>query len=126
MGIDVYLRWKDQTQEERESQYTGFRTDKGDVGYLREAYHGGPYVTRILAPEAFKSAGGTAEIPAAVLRERLPDALEAAKRRLKVVYNIQEDDEEWDATLQSFADFVRLAEKKEAETGEVCTILASY
>lgn len=34
MGTDIYLRWKEQSTEERSSQYTGFQTN-GGVGYLR-------------------------------------------------------------------------------------------
>ena len=53
MGIDIYARWEGQTEAEKEAQYTGFSTTAGAVGYLREAYHGGPYVTQWLMPEAF-------------------------------------------------------------------------
>jgi len=40
MGVDVYMRWKDVTEEERRSQITGFRSS-GNVGYLRGTYFGG-------------------------------------------------------------------------------------
>lgn len=53
MGIDVYARWRNQTKEQKEAQFTGFSAVAGDVGYLREAYHGGPYVTKFLLEEAF-------------------------------------------------------------------------
>lgn len=53
MGIDVYARWDGQTEAERQAQYTGFSIVSGDVGYLREAYHGEPYATRALFPECF-------------------------------------------------------------------------
>lgn len=53
MGIDIYASWHGMTYKERKAQYTGFRTDAGSVGYLREAYHGGTYVTRYLVEEAF-------------------------------------------------------------------------
>lgn len=53
MGIDVYLRWRNQTSDEHNAQMTGFSLISGNVGYLREAYHGGPYATRVLVPEAF-------------------------------------------------------------------------
>ena len=45
------------------------------VGYLRENYHGGPYVTRYLVREAFEAEEHEVAIPAAVLRERLPAAV---------------------------------------------------
>ena len=53
MGIDIYMHWKDQTEEEHKAQLTGFSVTSGDVGYLREAYHGSPYATKFLMPEAF-------------------------------------------------------------------------
>lgn len=64
MGIDFYLRWADQTEDERQAQYTGFATT-GEAGYIREAYHGEPYATQVLCPEAFDDAafGGPADLP---------------------------------------------------------------
>jgi hypothetical protein len=56
-------------------QVTGFSAERGHVGYLREAYHGGPYVTKYLVAEAFAAQGREAAIPAATLRERLPTAV---------------------------------------------------
>lgn len=53
MGIDIYMHWDNQTEKEKENQITGFSTTVGNVGYLREAYHGGPYATKILLPESF-------------------------------------------------------------------------
>lgn len=176
MGIDCYLKWKDQSEAETKAQYTGFDTTAGKVGYLREAYHGGPYVTRYLLKEAFD--GGEAEIPASILRERLPAAVLLAMFRYDKLYrkeehpeniNLETDkeleglktkldnifkNEVVDATheqitreftpetlrtgkllieggilpdyAQSFVDFVELCERKEKETGEPCTIIASY
>lgn len=54
MGIDVYATWAGMTPQERALQYTGFSVINGEVGYLREAYHGSPYATRVLVPEAFE------------------------------------------------------------------------
>ena len=71
MGIDVYLEWENMDEEEKQAQATGFSITSGNVGYLREAYHGGPYATRILVREAFDADNCRAAIPAAVLRERL-------------------------------------------------------
>jgi hypothetical protein len=67
MGIDVYMKWPRQTAAEEQAQITGFATDAGKVGYLREAYHGGPYVTHFLVQEAFAAEEATAAIPAATL-----------------------------------------------------------
>ena len=75
MGINIYLQWRGQTAAETDAQTTGFSAVAGDVGYLREAYHDGPYVTKYLVAEAFDAPEGEAPIPAHTLRERLPAAV---------------------------------------------------
>jgi hypothetical protein len=42
MGIDIYAEWRGQTDAESDAQVAGFSGVHGHVGYLREAYHGGP------------------------------------------------------------------------------------
>lgn len=113
------------TDEEEAAQYTGFSIEAGNVGYLREAYHGEPYATHILAPEAFEASGEVA-IRADVLQERLPEVLRAAREREATVYGHSELHKDTLVVMQSFRDFVALCAKKEAETGEPCRILASY
>lgn len=168
MGIDIYLEWDGQTEEDRKKMATGFSTTSGDVGYLREAYHGGPYATQILLREAFEAEDCRAQIPAAVLRERLTYVTEPARGKLMGhdmaammlqvfkqmgMTNVGEGvksaltepqtveeairarcanlypdggDEYADQVVQSFRDFVALAERKEKETGKPCTVYASY
>jgi hypothetical protein len=126
MGIDIYAEWRGQTEAESRAQVTGFSIEHGHVGYLREAYHGEPYATHVLVPEAFESKDGAAVIPAATLRKRLPATLKAALKRQKRVYEEDEHHEDTKAVLKSFEDFVALCEKKEAETGEPVRIIASY
>jgi hypothetical protein len=79
MGIDLYLRWIGQTPEELTSQEAAWMISNGSVGYLRESFTGGPYATKILAREAFESPNEQAEIPAAILRERLTSVTEPAR-----------------------------------------------
>jgi hypothetical protein len=83
MGIDVYLRWTGWRAEEE----ARFDTKRG---YLRESYHGGPYVTPYFVAEAFEAEEpqgiGIAEIPASVLRDRLPAAVLLAEDRHHLVY----------------------------------------
>ena len=126
MGIDIHARWKGQTEEEEAAQVTGFSVEHGHVGYLREAYHGEPYATRHLVAEAFDSDTGEARIPAKVLRERLPETIRLVKERLRVVYQRGGDIADDDPVVKSFTDFVALCERKEHETGEPVTIIASY
>ncbi len=124
MGIDIYAKWAGQTEAESEAQITGFSTRSGDVGYLREAYHGGPYGTRALVPEAFDAENCEAAIPAAVLVARLPSVLEIVAERQQKIYGANEDDVA--EACRAFAEFVALCERKEAETGQPVTIEASY
>lgn len=79
MGIDVYLKWTGQTEEDEKKQFCGFATDAGNIGYLREAYRGGPYATKLLVREAFEAPDCQAEIPAALMRERLQSVTEPAR-----------------------------------------------
>lgn len=132
MGIDVYLHWKEQTEAERQAQYTGFSIAHGHVGYLREAYHGSPYATQVLIPEGWQDDEQRKEqrdgylgvpIKAAVLRERLPAVLAAARKRSKAVYHEALPNDS--PILKSYRDFVALAEKLEAE-GKQVHVYVSY
>lgn len=124
MGIDIYTRFNGMTKEEEKKQYTGFDVFAGDVGYLREAYHGKPYATKFLVREAFRSDNGQAKIPAKVLRRRLPKTLRLVEERERVLYG--GNDESVRKLQASFLWFVEFCEKKEKETGKPVTILASY
>ena len=105
MGIDIYARWRGQTEEEQDAQITGFSVVHGHAGYLREAYHGEPYATRSLVAEAFEN--GEAAIPAALLRERLPQTLALAEERTRTLYG-ETDEQEIAHVKQSFTAFVAL------------------
>jgi hypothetical protein len=86
MGIDIYARWNGQSTAEQDAQLTGFSIEAGDVGYLREAYHGGPYVTKYLVAEAFEAPEGEAAIRAKTLRERLAAAVLMHMYREHTIY----------------------------------------
>ena len=123
MGIDIYVTWKGQTEDERLKQSSAWLTvEAGSCGYLREAYHGAPYATKFLCAEAFES--DEARIPAATLRERLPHTLVLVEERERTLY--KSDDKQIEAVRQSYRDFVALCEAKEAETGEPVLVCASY
>ena len=125
MGIDIYMRWKGQTDEEIEAQFVGFSVVHEHVGYLREAYHGAPYATKYLVREAFKHPAHRSAIPAAVLRERLPQTLTLVEERERTVYG-NTDAAAIAEVKQSFVDFGELCEAKERATGEPALILASF
>ena len=131
MGIDIYARWRGQTEAEKKAQVTGYSILHGHVGYLREAYHGEPYATRALVPEAFWSEFSDAypegvPIEAAKMRERLPKVLEVALIREQDIYGHDRHDPETQSVLKSLEDFVSLCEDKEDMTGEPCRIVASF
>jgi hypothetical protein len=123
MGIDIYAEWDGMTDAEKRAQTTGFSVVHGHVGYLREAYHGEPYATKVLVPEAFQEQ--RSYIHAATLADRLPAVLVVAETRERTIYGVT-DAKRISPVLQSFRDFVALCERKEAETGEPCLIIASY
>jgi hypothetical protein len=110
MGIDIYLHWDGQTDEEKKAQYTGFDITAGDVGYLREAYHGEPYATKVMFPETWEDENGEVAIPAAILRVRLLEALEAVE--IRYAGDLPEHIELY---KKSYVDFVDLVEKLEKE-----------
>jgi hypothetical protein len=78
MGINVYLSWAGQTLEQAAQEDAYLALDGGSVGYLRESYSGGPYVTKILVRDAFEAPTHKAHIFAAILRERLTMVTEPA------------------------------------------------
>lgn len=123
MGIDIYAEWDGMTEAEKHLQYTGFSIEHGHVGYLREAYHGEPYATKRLVPEAFM--WGRAPISAAVLSRRLPDTFRIAEQRERQVYGVT-DAKQIERVLKSYRDFVALCAQKEFETGRLCFVVASY
>lgn len=130
MGIDIYLYWEGQTEEEKQAQFTGFDITAGHVGYLREAYHGGPYATRVLVPEAFNWTGDEdaedgALIPARTMKDRLPATLKTVQERYHLIYT-DSSAKEIRLAQKAFRDFVRLAQRKEKETGKPCRVMASY
>jgi hypothetical protein len=123
MGIDIYMRWDGMTEEDRDKQITGFDATVGEVGYLREAYHGSPYATQYLVEEAFEDGADEVHIPATELRKRLPLTKEIVIQRFRDVY--KEEIEEDNAFVKAFEDFVKLSEALEEE-GRKPTIYASY
>ncbi len=125
MGIDIYAQWRDKSERERRAQSEAWlSTRDGDIGYLREAYHGEPYATKYLFAEVFESENAEAQIPAAQLRWKLDNALKLVEERARKIYSAT--DEEVEAEKKSFRDFVALCERKETETGEPVRIVASY
>jgi hypothetical protein len=71
------------TDAEKKAQITGCSVEHGHVGYLREAYHGEPYATKVLVPEAFEEL--RVQIHAATLQSRLPAVLVVAEARERQV-----------------------------------------
>jgi|TARA_Y100000401_G_C8321527_1_gene225549 hypothetical protein len=124
MGIDVYVEWDKRTEEETQKQYTGFSIESGDVGYLREAYHGSPYATHYFVQEAFEDDkyDGVA-IPSDTLLERVPLAVDIHIQRHKEIY--KEDVKREDKSARAFGEFAKLVQDLEKQ-GKNPKIRASY
>lgn len=124
MGIDVELWWQGMTAAERSAQIPSpsNRVGVGDLGALHEENDGEPYATHVLVPEAFFK--DTVDIPAQVLRARLPQTLLTAAERGRKVYD--EEYHEGHPILRAFVEFVELAERKESETGHAVMIRAMW
>ena len=104
MGYDIYLRWPDQTKEERGAQRLGFAVSgqAGSLGYLREAFHGSIYATQHfvweahLAEDGHFRAGGKErlaadfDVMAEYVRER-EKAKEPAIPRTKIFFGDRPD-----------------------------------
>ena len=140
------MTWKGETQEERKEKELAMdksihesvetllarrgnvpgvgRTALGHAGYLYEAYHGGPYATLVLVPEATGTEVLVAKIPAATMPSRRDQAMATSRLRATELFG-DETGALGEAMARSFADFVALAERKEAQTGKPVTIIAS-
>ena len=121
MGIDIYARFERMTGAQFK---TGFYANVGGVGHLREAYHGEPYATRHLVPEAFEQPAG-AYIPAKRLRERLPETLRLAEERERSMYGATTI-QQIEPVLKTYTAFVELCEREEAKSGLPTKIIASW
>ena len=131
MGIDCYLINPDtnklHAEETGQEEAMGFNPFSSHAGYLREAYHGGPYATQVLLPEGWideheRDEEGAFTIEASTLRNRLPKTLEAAAIRNRENYSGRDEE----MVLKSFKDFVDLAEELEKEKGKPCKFYVSY
>ena len=122
MGIDIYAKWDRMSMQDEAAQLKVWASaEAGQLGYLREAYHGEPYATEVLVEEAFIS--GRAHISASLLQARLPEVLELTERREREIYGVTDADE-IERVQKSYRDFVELCARKEEETGKPCLIIA--
>jgi excinuclease UvrABC nuclease subunit len=151
MGIDVYAKEIHESAERKAAQLKfeqavaardklppGSKRDKAQervmdaysemyrYGYLRESYHGGPYVCPFLVKEAWNQ---NRRIPSAKLRERLPDAVLLAVYRDHVVYGEAESNPgeialDAEVSLASVMAKLRDAMKAATNTTEADAILA--
>lgn len=123
MGVDVYMRWRNQTDAEQCKQFTGWQ-NAGEAGYLREPYfRKPPSVLDKLIPEGWERGApeeGVA-VPAKTLRQRLPEVIATLKERYKNNGWSYDEVEE-----RAIINFVELAERQEAANGEPVTIRVSY
>lgn len=118
MGIDIYMKWRQQTEDEYANQFMGFEVSgrAGSAGKLTTA---APMPQR---HECWEQEQHKDRLPfsAATLHERLLAAIDAVRHRL--VYNTDDSSD----TIEASTEFVELVERKEKEIGEPVTIYASY
>lgn len=124
MGIDVYAYWRSQTRAEQDLWTGACDLSAGHLGYLREAYGGGPYATMYLFHELFEDEEACQPIAAAVLRKRLKKTLRIIEKRMRKQFS--KGNPYIDMAKESFIDFVELCERKEREDGEPVHIFAFY
>ena len=124
MGIDIYVEWDKRTEEDKEKQYTGFSIESGDVGYLREAYHGSPYATKYFVQEAFEDEEyDGVEISSDTLLQRVPLAVDIHIQRHKEIY--KESVSKEDKSARAFGEFAKFVQELEKK-GMKPRIRASY
>ena len=124
MGIDIYVEWDKRTEEDKEKQYTGFSIESGDVGYLREAYHGSPYATKYFVQEAFEDEKyDGVEISSDTLLQRVPLAVDIHIQRHKEIYKEAVNKE--DKSARAFGEFAKFVQELE-RLGMKPKIRASY
>ncbi len=123
MQIDVFAQWDRMSFEDASAQLTGKFTHTSGAGYLQEPYHGEPYATKTLVPEAFRY--GRARIAAADLQKRLPDALHIVETRERLTAVTSADEAAIEKMQKEYRDFVALCAEKEDETGIPCLIVTS-
>jgi hypothetical protein len=124
MGIDLYAR---QTSNSTAWKHTraGYvlHHESEDSGYLREAYFSGIYAIPTLAPEAFGSPQRV-QIPAAKLRERLPQVLEVTEWRESRL--LGRPKAEVRSALREIRKFVKTCERIERQSGKPATTQVSW
>ncbi len=128
MDIEVCAQWDYMSMQEAAAQLGGkfnteYGVEAGSVGYLREPYHGEPYATKTLVPEAFRY--GRARIAAVELQKRLPDALHIVETRERAYAFSAADDADIERMQRRYREFVALCARKEQECGIPCMIIAS-
>jgi len=108
MGADIYLRWKDMIKKDEDKQYCGMDVTYGKFGYLRGAYNG--HIGYDAIRQLFEGISWEKswKVKIEILKKNL-EKLEKGlfKDRKKDFYSKDKKDLE----IQSYRDFVKLAEK---------------
>ena|ERR1700733_14251862 len=122
MQTDLFAEWDGKTGEEWVAQMVASVYDD-ERGYLTELECDVPSALDILVPEAFEDMGP--QIPAELLRARLPAALIAVEQCQRIAHR-ETDADTIKELLRSYEDFVALCERKEALTGKPCRFHVRY
>lgn len=113
--VDIYMKWPFKTVEKENEDYINF---EDEISLLHET-GAELYATLVLVPEAFAEIHVWVQVRASELRSRLPTALMVNDARNA------HDDNERETVHKKLAEFVALAEEKEAEHGYPVAVMAS-
>jgi hypothetical protein len=113
MGLDIYLKWNNQTDDERQAQFTGFRIDCGNVGYLRASWLMREEIelySNVFKPNWDGLNDGESENIDFISQKQL-DILEEEIKKYNKNTNISEEDRK--IIIKSVREFYNLAKEKQ-------------
>lgn len=111
MGADIYLKWEGQTEEEEDAQIMGFAVTLGRYGYLRGAYNG--HIGWDAIQQLFDGIKEFPEEDWIVDIKILKNNLDILEKTLFITHKEEFYSKDGkDFEIQSYRDFVALAEKK--------------
>jgi len=81
MGLDIYLKWDDMTEEDAKAQITGFNINSGHKGYLRASYNETMCVELGLLHKVFENKWNDKgkNVPLKVSQDRIQEVIKLLK-----------------------------------------------
>lgn len=122
MGCDIYLKWDGMTKEDEENQICGYDITYGKFGYLRGAYNG--HIGLDAIKQLFDGIPEDKDwiVDIKILKKNLEKLEKGIFKTKKSEFYSKEGK---DLEIQSYRDFVALAEKLNKQ-GKNPTVHSSY